>query len=379
MENTDKTCCKKNVTLYSTEFSYEFLKSKFGDLTRFPINYTQAEYLRAINKLDEYYKYGLISSKRPISKKYIFPNGFDEHIREYIEKRKSQGLSSKRMQILMLYLERFSLFLDDNDVKSFKFMSNHHINQYIEYVSKYTASTVKASICCLRMFFSYLQNNGVTDKDYSVILPQVRHDREEAIPSAFSKNEVETILNCIDRGYPTGKRNYAMLLIAARLGLRASDICGLALSDISWDENKISIVQQKTSKLLILPLLNEVGDAIIEYLKVRPCSESTEIFLRADPPFVRLTSASLYEITNKYVHRSGVHLPQGKKHGSHSLRHSLSSILLESSVSLPIISDILSHNSSDTTKIYLKVSIMQLRECALEVQMYNQKGCDSDD
>jgi len=358
---------KCDVSQYSTEFAYGFLKSKFGELTDFPSTYTQAEYFRGINKLDEYYKYGFVSSKRPRRKAYTFPDGYDEQIRSYLAKRTSEGLSDKRIQTFSLYLERFSHFCADIGLLQITQISNEHINQYLTYVTNYTASTVTASISCLRAFLTYLYDTGAIGQNLSYLIPKVRHSSENAIPSAFSKDEVESVLKCIDRSSPTGIRNYAMMLLASRLGLRASDICGLTFSNIDWEGNRISFMTQKTDKLSLLPLLNEVGDAIIAYLKVRPASDSNEVFLRAHPPYTKLSSSALYWVASSYIHRSGIRVPSGKKHGPHSLRHSLSSIMLESSVPLPIISDILTHSSTDTTKVYLKIDIRQLKECALEV------------
>jgi len=357
------------VDQYSTDFAFEFLKWKFGDLTDFPRTHTQAEYFRGINKIDEYCKYGFVSSKRPRRKAYIFPKGHDEQIRGYLAKRKSEGLSEKRIQVFMLYLERFSSFCAEIGLEQIADVSQEHINQYLAYVANYTASTVTASISCLRAFLEYLYDNGVIGQNLSYLLPKVRLSSENAIPSAFSKDEVENVLECIDRSNPTGIRDYAMMVLGSRLGLRSSDIRGLTLSNLDWEENKISFVTQKTGKMSVLPLLNEVGDAIIDYLKVRPVSDSKEVFLRAQPPFTKLSGSALYWVASSYIHRSGVRIPPGKKHGPHSLRHSLSSIMLESSVPLPIISDILAHSSTDTTKVYLKIDIRQLRECALEVPL----------
>jgi len=358
---------KCNVEQYSTVFAYNFLKFKFGDLTGFPRTHTQAEYFRGINKLDEYYKYGFVSSKKPRRKVYTFPEGYNVQIEGYLDKRKADGLSEKRIQIFSLYLERFSHYCIDNGLTQITHISSKHISQYLTYVTNFTASTVTASICCIRAFLKYLYDIGEIENDLNHLLPEVRHHSENAIPSAFSKAEVESVLNCIDRSSPTGTRDYAIMTIASRLGLRSSDICGLTFSNIDWEENKISFVTKKTNKMSILPLLNEVGDAIIAYLKIRPSSDCNEVFLRALPPYTKLSASALYCIASSYIHRSGIHIPQGKKHGPHSLRHSLSSMMLESSVPLPIISDILTHSSTDTTKVYLKIDIRQLRECALEV------------
>jgi site-specific recombinase XerD len=362
---------------YSTEFAYKFLREKFGSLERFPSTYTEAEYLRGVCRLEQFFSNGIISSKRPLRKKYDYPSEYRDVIKSYMKRKVADGLSYSRNSSFALYLERFAKYLIELGVKDFKHLSSGHIRRFIEDgANLYTASTVSATICCLRGFFAYIHEIGETESNLGVFLPSVRYVAEDPIPSAFSREEVEKILDCVDRCYPKGKRDYAMLMLAARLGIRSSDICSMVFQNLKWEENKIDFTQQKTGKQITLPLLNDVGDAIIDYLKVRPQSCSKHVFLRMGPPYLRLNSGSLYQITRTYMRRSGIHIPPGKKHGPHSLRHSLSSMLLESNVPLPVISGILSHSSSDTTKIYLKINIRQLKECALDVSAIDSGGSD---
>jgi site-specific recombinase XerD len=360
---------KRKKTHFTSELAVEFIKDKFGKKFEYPCTYAQAECLRTMNKLDEYHKYGVVSSKRPSQqKKFVYPAIYDPMVRTYLLARKNENLSNSRIHSIALYLESFTAYLLDIRVKGFNNLRAEHLRRYMnEYLAQFTVSTVCATICCLRGFLVYLHKTGGSKSDLSVHLPKARHAAEEIIPSAFSSDEVKKILGCIDRCNPKGKRDYAMLLLAARLGMRASDICALEFASLKWEENKLEFVQRKTGKPASLPLLNEVGDAIIEYLMVRPQSDLNSVFLRIAPPPVQLYRHSLYEITRKYMTRSGIHIPPGKKHGPHALRHSLSSILLENKVPLPVISGILAHSSSDTTKVYLKIDHNQLRECALSV------------
>ena len=369
---------RNNVELYSTEFAHKFLQERFGSSDALPRNPTQAEYFRGVCRMDDLYTHGIITSKRPLGKKdYNYPSSYHNIVQSYMERRTADGLSYSRRSCFALYLERFTAYLYTNNLKSFRNLAPEHIRQFVEESAElYTVNTVRATISCLRSFFVYLKEIGETESNLDIYLPNVRIAPEDSIPSAFTEDEVSKILSCIDRCNPKGKRDYAMLMLAAKLGIRASDICGLVFQSIKWENNKIEFEQQKTRKAISLPLMNDVGDAIIDYLKVRPQSDSKHIFLRVLPPYSGLNSGSIYEITHKYMHRSGVHIPHGKKHGPHSLRHSLSSKLLESSIPLPVISEILSHNSSNTTKVYLKIDVSKLRECALPVSAIMQKGCE---
>jgi len=357
----------KNIRFYTTEVGLEFLEQKCKFISSYPVKYTMEEKVRAVNRIDEYYKYEIISTKRPQRKKYIFPEAFRKQINLYIVHRKAGGLSKVRIQTISSYLERLANYLCDIGIKKIEELDVSHINGFIQFSTKYTASTVRDTFTCLRGFLSFIYEKRYTDKNLSFVVPSIRLAREQTIPSAYSRDEVEKILSCIDRSNIKEIRDYAMLLLAARLGLRASDITNLTFSSLNWEKNLIEIVQEKTKKLLQLPLLNEVGDAIIDYLRLRPKVSSEYVFLRIENPPEKMHGHSLYEIVNKYIKRAKIYVPPGKKHGPHALRHSLSSMMLEKNVPLPVISGILSHTSTEITKVYLKIDVSHLREYALDV------------
>jgi integrase len=179
---------------------------------------------------------------------------------------------------------------------------------------------------------------------------------------------VEKLLASIDRGSPPGKRDYAIILIASRLGLRSGDICDLSFENLKWETNTLEIIQKKTEEPLVLPLLEDVGLAIIDYLKyARPeCSSTNAIFLRLIPPMGKLTKDALHSIVTNRMHAAGIKIQDGKKHGPHALRHSLASALLEANTPLPVISEVLGHTTTQSTSVYLKIDINQLRTCTLE-------------
>jgi site-specific recombinase XerD len=131
-----------------------------------------------------------------------------------------------------------------------------------------------------------------------------------------------------------------MLLLACRLGLRASDICGLSFANLFWRENLIVLTQVKTKKHIELPLLAEVGNAIITYLKYgRPVSQLPYVFLHAGNEERRLAEPTLHSIVGSYLQRAGITDVEKKKHGPHALRHSLAGFLLQKKTPLPVISE----------------------------------------
>ncbi len=314
---------ERGITLYTTEVGLAFLEHKCQFISKYPVKYTMEEKVRAVNRLDEYYKYQIISTKRPLRRKYTFPEEFRELVDSYMACKKAEGISESRIKAIGLYMERFSNHLYNLGLRKITELDASHIHSFVETSSNYTASTLRNTFTCLRGFLAFIHKSGHVNKDFTIVVPSIRFSRECAIPSAYSKEEVEKILNCIDRSNIKGKRDYAMLLLASRLGLRSSDICGLIFQNLNWEQNLVEIVQKKTRKAVQLPLLNEVGDAIIDYLRFRPKTSLQHVFIRVGNPPGRLHSSSLYEIVSLYIKRAGIYVPQGKKHGPHALRHDL--------------------------------------------------------
>ena len=178
------------------------------------------------------------------------------------------------------------------------------------------------------------------------------------------------MLDGIDLGNPGGKRDYAVILLISRLGLRASDVANLRFGDIDWESNKISFFQVKTKKQIELPLLKDVGESIIEYMRYgRPECNTDHIFVRHRAPIHEVTPSAIGSLVNSRLRKAGIKT-EGRHHGSHALRHSLAGRLLENKIPLPVISEILGHATTDTTMTYLRVDINQLKNCALEVASY---------
>jgi integrase len=155
-----------------------------------------------------------------------------------------------------------------------------------------------------------------------------------------------------------------------RLGMRAGDIRNLKLENLHWGRDSVEYTQGKTNVPVSLPLLAEVGDAIIEYLKYgRPSTQSRNVFVNHNAPHREFSEHnSMYRIMNKHLSIAGIDT-HGKQRGLHTLRHSLAGALLGNNISLPLISEILGHVDTNTTGEYLKIDLNNLRKCALEVTL----------
>lgn len=227
--------------------------------------------------------------------------------------------------------------------------------------------------------FRYWHEEKILSRDFSLFFENFKVHHPERIPSFFSKEEVLRIESSIKRTSKTGKRNFAMVLLASRLGLRASDIAELKFQDIDWDNHTIHITMQKTGKGIVLPLLPEVGNAIIDYLRNgRPASSLSNVFLSTRAPYEAGSRQMIGSAINEIIVKAGVDVHM-KHHGPHSLRHSLASAMLTEGSTMPVISEALGHKSTDTTMVYLRIDVQALLKCAnpvpaVESGFYIQRG-----
>jgi len=257
-------------------------------------------------------------------------------------------------------------------------MENISEQDILSFVSTQTNNNINV-VSSLRVFFRYAYEERLLKKDLSYVLANYKWIKREKLPSFYTAEEVKRIESSVSRSSEVGKRNYAVLLLATRLGLRASDIASRSFTSLDWENSLIVLKQYKTGKEIELPLLAEIGEAIINYLKFgRPKSSSPNVFLSARAPYRAMTGESVSSVVGHIIDTSGISIGQ-RKHGPHSMRHSLASRLLEHSVPLPVISESLGHEKTETTMAYLRIDIKALRKCALDVPavdraFYGQKG-----
>jgi len=211
-------------------------------------------------------------------------------------------------------------------------------------------------------------SSGKISVDHAEKIHMPSISKSARIPSAWQAGELKAMLASIDRNSPTGKRDYAMIVLACVLGLRIGDIKNLRFKNFNWEEKKLSIIQHKTHKPLNLPLPDAVGWAVIDYIKNgRPhYYESDVIFLKHMPPFDPIGDENhMQQQIVRYMRKAGIDQRSKKHSGFHSLRHSAGSMLLEMETPLPVITDILGHSDSNITAVYLKTDLQKLAECVL--------------
>jgi integrase/recombinase XerD len=221
----------------------------------------------------------------------------------------------------------------------------------------------KKCTTALRMFLRFLIAEGKCSADLYAAIPGLAHWRLSTLPQYLQEEEVERIISSCDPNSPVGRRDRAILLLLARLGLRAGDIVQLHLGDIDW-ENAVIHVSGKGRCEVGLPLSQEVGWALVAYLQDgRPQTDSDDFFLRSRAPFRAFASHSAVSvIVAQAMRRAGVACQ--RRGAAHVLRHSVATTMLRQGASLQDIADILRHRSIETTQIYAKVDVTALRQIA---------------
>jgi integrase len=242
------------------------------------------------------------------------------------------------------------------------------VGAFVATLAGYQAKTVEQKLCALRSFLRFASEEGLAGTATAEAVPAVPSRKQARVPSVWDAGDVARMLDAVDRGNPGGKRDYAIILLVARLGLRSIDVKRLEFSDFDWPGNRLSVVQAKTGSRIWLPLLKDVGWAVIDYVRNgRPASDCPQVFLRHTAPVVPFSDQDhLHQILVKYARAAHVPLGEKRRHGMHSLRHTLATRLMEDGTPVEQIADVLGHQSVASTGVYLKSSLGLLARCALD-------------
>jgi site-specific recombinase XerD len=206
-----------------------------------------------------------------------------------------------------------------------------------------------------RGFLTFLYEHGINKTDLSVCVPNPARPR--SLPSVYSGEEASRMLSSVDRTTSLGKRDYAFLMIAAKLGVRSSDIVNLSFGDIDNTAKTIKVVQVKTNRPLRLVLNGDVEEAIDDYVKHgRPKAASDKIFLSSQAPYSPLTAGGGYVIVHKYMELAGI-ASLGRKRGPQALRQSYATALVTKGVPYSVVKEALGHEDPESAKHYVRVDV----------------------
>ena len=254
-------------------------------------------------------------------------------------------------------------WLQDNGYETFDKVTADVIRQYfIDGSSRISVNSRANYQRTLRKFHIFLKEKGITETDFKQVLsfPSLT---EHKIKKPIPHSEIAAVLSIIDRASAKGKRDYALILLAVVLGLRAIDIVELTFDEIDWVNGEIRITQSKTGKTLALPLTKDVAEALQDYiLNSRPRSSLPNVFLTLKSPVSSMGPTLPYQVFKEY--RKAVGLPTAP---FHSLRRAVGSNLVIEGIPVTTVAEILGHSDIESTKQYISLDTVHLKECALDL------------
>ena len=324
-----------------------------------------------VKVLGDFNRDGCIERSRTDMQKLAIPPAMKKPLRDfeaYCRDRRHLRLSSLAVRIGGV--AKLLAFLGSRDVLKLQHVQAADLTAFVASLHRFRPRTVSSIVSDVRQFLRFLTMRGILSQDLSHVLPTIRASYDTIIPSVWDPQLVVKLLGIVDRSSPKGKRDYAMLLLASRLGLRVGDLRRLKLDDLDWEASTVTVAQAKTGAALTLPVSEEVGEALIDYLRFgRPAVEHREVFLKLKPPLGPFSyNNHLYHVVGHWRRAAGIEFRTQQRQGFHSLRHTLATHLLREQTPINVISDILGHATSASTFIYAKADTETLRGAALDTE-----------
>ncbi len=293
----------------------------------------------------------------PLDPRQRVEQDFDRYLSE------ERGLSIANRKIHRFFIQRFlSAQFSSKPVRFTSLQAKDVIRFIRNQVLHLSPGRAARMGTVLRSFFRYLRHRGDITTDLAACIPAIANWQFSSLPKFLQPQQVRQILHQCDRRTGRGRRDYAILLLLARLGLRACEIMRLTLDDIHWEAGEITI-QGKGNQSARLPLPPDVGQAIAAYLKKdRPLCSTRHVFIRLKAPHRGFAHSDVISaLVAQALKKAGIHSPHT---GAHLFRHTLATQMLRHGASLADIAHLLRHRSINTTTLYAKVDLIALRTLA---------------
>lgn len=280
-----------------------------------------------------------------------------------------RGSAARTIAKQVWQLRGFSEFIEALGVTNPTAITPQHIQRFLISLHAQAAVSRRAYATMLRNFLGWAYTAGLVPVDLRSAVTAPRRFKQRGVRDVITDSEVTQILTATDRSSVIGRRDYAVLTLAARYGLRPCDIRQLQLDDFQWRAGMVSVRQAKTGRLLTLPLLPEVMEAMIAYLRDgRPCTASRHVFVRHRAPYEPFVAANnLASIMRQALQRVGLDQRPGRR-GLYLFRHTLANQMLAAGCPIKHIGDVLGHASTEATMEYASIDLTALRRVALSEQ-----------
>ena len=297
---------------------------------------------------------------------------FNAVLKEFCDSaEQSKRIAETSRNVARSAVRRFLFEMEDHGFHSLADFTQINVNGCVTSFATHYAGGLGSAISSVRLFLRFLFERSLTITDLSQSLPELVTTRK-MFREGFTEDELESLLEHPDRTTAIGKRDYAMMVLAAQTGLRACDVVRLELGSIDWRAREIRLVQHKTGEPLFLPLEAESGNAIADYiLNGRPDSTHPNIFLCHTGVIRPLDARSASSVVSKHMRLAGI---PAKRRAFHALRRTFGTRLLQHEISFELIQQLLGHRDMNSMKLYLSIDEQGLKQCALPLLSHGKVG-----
>jgi len=341
---------------YTELIGATYLKEKFGyDENVVPGQMTAYAMgnVNTIRKLGEYKIYGTFHTAiQSWTNNYGWAGNDKTYVEEFMKREQETEKSKNTIKTRIHSIRYFYEFLNTQGITELSQVTGDIFSKYVCSRKGGSNNYICTLLACLKLYFRFFHQQGYCTVNLEELVPIVRSRKNLNVPALWKEEELKQLITSIDRSSPTGKRDYAILLLAVQLGIRTSDIAALRLEHLNWERKTIEFVQQKTDKTVSYPMLDDIGWAIIDYLR---CGRA-----KVDNPYVFLTcigtpseiigGAALCSILHRRMKQSGIRKEaKNTTKGMHSLRHALARRLVENDTEINDVVSIMGHRDINST------------------------------
>lgn len=306
----------------------------------------------------------MISQKYKVTKNYSYSKDIYNQYNKYSNYISKLNISNDTKLWRLKNIRGFLSYLDKENIK-LNNITPLIAYKYFETLENFSVRTREHRGVCIRLFLNFLFDEKIINFTGNKIFPAIKSFKEAKLPSYYTDKEIKTIICSVENNAKNGKRDLAIMLLFARLGLRPRDVRELKFENISWQDNKLIITQSKTNCLNVLPIDNDIRYALLDYIKnERPRTNSKYIFIKENNTLY--DDHFYYNLVNKYILKSKINI-NNRRHGPYIFRHSQAYSLLKTGNSLNEVSNILGHRYTSSSKAYLKLNYKDLKKLSLEV------------
>lgn len=349
--------------IYSEELAAKFLKEiydypseKYGK----PLPNKIRASLRCFWLLGKYNLYGRFYRKLN-KRRYLYGGDLEMGIIEsYVNSIQTSDNSKLTKKLRICHINSFYDFLISRSIKNIRNITPQIISDYAISMNECSPIYTRYRLEILRSFLSYLYTNGLCP-DFSSSIPHIKVQKNTNIPRNWEKEEIEKILRSVDRGNSTGKRDFAILLLLIKLDIHISDIAHLKLDNLKWEQKRISFVCNETGKEISHAMSDEIGWAIIDYLRYsRPSVDNKYLFLQVQTPYANMKAQSIGNLLRKYFTLCNMKKDARKSWGPYSFRHSIAKKLMTYNIPLPLLANIMGYSKAMPVYPHLKIDYERL-------------------